>query len=53
MTFSNCSVAKVLLDQLMQVLGKYDIQRAIDRNMRMYVGGDTDIVWFPIGKSRT
>lgn len=45
-------VAKVLIDKLMPVPVKYDMQMNIDETVLMYAGEDTDTEWLPDRNSK-
>lgn len=45
------SAAKEPLNQLVQILGKYDMQM-MGKTQRMYAGGDAEIEWLPVGNNR-
>ncbi|KAM3185536.1 hypothetical protein ACTXT7_006142 [Hymenolepis weldensis] len=52
MMVSGFSVAEELIDELMLVLVKYNMQMEIDETVWRYAGEDTDTEWLPVGGSR-
>lgn len=44
----NFGAANLLLDKLMRVLAKYEMQVAINKIVWMYAEGDTNITWLPV-----